>query len=551
MPAGAAGKSDAQLADLVERGRHAYARFAWADAYGSLSQAGELDAEDLVLLATSAYMLGRQVEWHDALEQAHHRYVETGDNLRAVRCAFWIGMTLAYVGEVARASGWLGRADRLLLREQQDNVERGYLLLPVMFQQEAAGDLDAAAATAARAAEMGERFGDSDLFALAVHAEGHMMIEGGRVADGLRRLDEAMVAVTAGEVSPVVTGLVYCGVILACQTAYELRRASEWTTVLSTWCERQPDLVAFTGTCRVHRAEILQLQGAWSEALDEALDAARRLPPGVNDLAAAQAYYRQGELHRLAGAFGPAEIAYRESSRHGWEPQPGLALLRLVQERPEAAAAAIQRALAETADRSKRAALLPACVEITLAVGRVDDARRAASELEEIAEDYGSDVLGAGAAQARGAVALADGDPAAALAALRRAAQAWQQLEAPYDAARTRALIAIACRALGDDEAVALELAAARDAFERLGAAPDIARVDAIMGGGTEEARGLTTRELEVLRLLAAGRSNRQIASALVISEHTVARHVQNIFRKLDVSSRAAAGAYAFQHDLA
>jgi DNA-binding CsgD family transcriptional regulator len=538
--------------DLIERGRQAYARRAWAEADACLSQVDELEAEDLVLLGTAAYMLGREDEWRDALERAHQRYLEDGERLPAVRCAFWIATNLAYSGEIAGASGWFGRAERLLEREGRECVEHGYLLLPVMFQQEAAGDLAAAAETAARAAEIAERFGDPDLFALAVHAEGQMLISDGRVPDGLRLLDEAMVAVTAGELSPIVTGIVYCGVILACQAAYELRRAREWTTALARWCDRQPDLIAFTGRCRVHRAEILQLHGAWPDALEEARAAAGRLPPGGNDAAAAQAFYRQGELHRLAGSFDPAERAYREASRYGFEPQPGLALLRLAQGRADAAAAAIRRVVAESTERSRRAGLLPAHVEIMLAVGSIEEAARASAELEEIAADFDSDALRAKAAQARGELALAEGDPAAALVALREAGDRWQQLEAPYEAARTRVLVALACRELGDDDAVALELASARDAFERLGAEPEVARVEAILGaGGTDRAHGLTPRELEVLRLLAAGRSNRQIAAALVISEHTVARHVQNIFRKLDVSSRAAAGAYAFQHDLA
>src|SRR5262245_664010 len=551
MPVRGGGEPNAvQTLELIERGRQAYAQHAWKDARDALSAAGDLDAEDLVLLAVAAYMLGLEGELLEALERAHHRYLENDDVQPAVRCAFWIGMNLAFSGEVARASGWLGRAQRLLERDGRECVEQGYLLVPLMFQHEAAGDFDAAAATAAGAAEIAERFGDSDLFALAVHGQGQMLIGGGRIAEGLRLLDEAMVAVTAGEVSPIVTGLVYCGVILACQQAYELGRAREWTTALAAWCESQPDLVAFTGRCRVHRAEILQLQGAWNDALEEALDAARRLPPGQNDAAAAQAFYRQGELHRLAGAVGPAEQAYREASRYGWEPQPGLALLRLAQGRADAAAATIRRVLAETTDRSRRAALLPAFVEIMLAVGAADEAARACAELKQIADDYGSDALRATVAQAQGEVKLAEGDPATALVSLRQAGETWQHLEAPYESARTRVLVALACRALGDDDAAALEAASARDAFERLGAEPDVGRVDALLGREAA-AHGLSARELEVLRLLAAGRSNRQIAVELVISEHTVARHVQNIFRKLDVSSRAAAGAYAFQHDLA
>nr|MBA3375084.1 helix-turn-helix transcriptional regulator [Actinomycetota bacterium] len=243
--------------------------------------------------------------------------------------------------------------------------------------------------------------------------------------------------------------------------------------------------------------------------------------------------------------------AYREASRYGWEPQPGLAQLRLAQGRTDAALSTIRRVLGEAADPLKRAGLLPAYVEIVLAVGDVDEARSACRELEEIAARYESAMLGAIVAYARGAVHLAESDAQAALGALRAASVVWQELEAPYDGARTRVLVGIACRALGDEDAATLELDAARAAFAQLGAAPDVARVDELAGETSGRDRhGLTQRELQVLRLVAAGKSNREIAATLVISEHTVARHVQNIFAKVDVSSRAAAGAFAFEHDL-
>jgi DNA-binding CsgD family transcriptional regulator len=539
--------------DALERGRRSYTARVWPDAYESLSRADEaspLAAEDLELLATSAYMLGRDDEWMSLLERAHHLYADAGEALRAVRCAFWVGMNLAIRGEVGPATGWLGRAQRLLEREKRDCVERGYLLLPVVFQHEAAGDLEAAAATAGDAAEIGERFGDADLFAIAAHAQGLFLVRHGRVREGLGLLDEAMVAVTTREPSPIVTGLVYCGVILACQEVYELRRAQEWTAALTRWCEQQPGLVAFTGRCLVHRAEIMQLRGAWRDALEEARRAGRRFAETMNP-AAGLALYRQGELHRLQGEFPAAERAYREASRCGWEPQPGLAQLRLAQGRRDAAAAAIRRVEGETTEPLKRAGLLPAYVEIMLAVGDTEAGRRACRELEKIAENYASQVLRAMVAHARGAVELADGDARAALVALRHALQAWQAFEAPYDAARVRVLVGLACRALGDDDPAELELDAARGAFAELGAAPDLTRIDSLAAhAGSRDTHGLTPRELEVLRLVAAGKSNREIASALVISEHTVARHVQNIFAKLRVSSRTAAGAFAFEHDL-
>jgi ATP/maltotriose-dependent transcriptional regulator MalT len=270
----------------------------------------------------------------------------------------------------------------------------------------------------------------------------------------------------------------------------------------------------------------------------------------MNPAAVAKAHYLEGEVHRLRGEFAEAEEAYRRASRLGSEPQPGLALLRLAQGNGEAAAAAIRRYAGEATSRSQRASLLPAYAGIMLAAGELDEARAACRELEEIAADCDSDMLRAMLAHARGTVELAAGDAAAALVQLRRAAQAWQELDAPYEAARARVLVGRACLALGDDEGCALELDAARRVFEELGAQPDLAAVDALTGSAETDRYGLTARELEVLRLVARGKSNREIASVLVISEHTVARHLQNIFRKLDVPSRAAAGAFAFEHDL-
>jgi DNA-binding NarL/FixJ family response regulator len=540
--------------DDLERGRDSYARRAWKGAYEALSRADRkapLGVEDLELLATSAYMIGRDDDHASGLERAHHVYLEAGEALRAVRCAFWVGINLALRREMGQATGWFGRAQRLVEREERDSVERGYLLLPVMLHQEETGDYEAAYATAAGAVEIGERFGDADLVALAVHLQGRSLAKQGRVEVGLALLDEAMVAVTAGELSPIVTGLIYCSVIEGCQEVYALRRAQEWTAALTRWCGEQPELVAFTGKCLAHRAEIMQLRGAWQDALEEARRAGERFAQQMNQTAAGEALYRQGELHRLRGEFGAAEEAYRDASRCGWEPQPGLALLRLAQGNAGAAAAAIRRVTGETTEPLKRAALLPAYVEIMLATGAAEEARSAWRDLEEISVGHGSAMLGAMAAHARGALGLSDGDAPAALVSLRHAWQAWQELEAPYEAARARVLVALACHALGDADAAALELEAARGVFEELGAAPDLARVEALVQPPPSgDAHGLTPRELQVLRLLAAGKSNRAIASALVISEHTVARHVQNIFAKLHVSSRTAASAFAFEHDL-
>jgi len=538
----------------LERGRASYAGGAWQDAFEALSgadRAAPLGPEDLELLARAAYMLGRDDEYVEGLERAHRAHLDAGDTSPAVRCAFWIGHNMLFRGDQARASGWFGRAGRLL-EGAGDCVERGYLLIPTWLRQMAEGDYGGASETTAEAAAIGERFGDADLTWIARDDHGRALIRQGRVSEGLRLVDEVLVAATAGELSPIMTGIVYCNTIAFCQDAYELRHAREWTEALTGWCERQPEMVAHNGLCLVHRAEIMQLQGAWADALEEATRAAERFTEGVlNQLACGKAHYRTGEVHRLRGALDAAEDAYRKASRCGFEPQPGLALLRLAQGQVDTAAAAIRRAVGETTRPLERAALLPAYVEIMLAAGERDRARAGSEELAEIAAEHASDALHALSAHARGALCLSEGDPEDALVALRRAAEIWQRLGAPYESARARVLVGAACEALDDLDATALELDAARAVFTELGATPDLERLEAEAAAATRaDAHGLTGRELEVLRLVAAGRSNRAIAEELVISEHTVARHLQNIFAKLGVSSRTAASAFAFEHDL-
>jgi DNA-binding NarL/FixJ family response regulator len=536
----------------LERGRESYARSAWRDAHEALTRADRaspLGANDLRLLATAAYMLGRDDDYLAAMERAHHEYLEAGEGLPAVRCAFWIGVNRMLRGETSRATGWFARGRRLLDREGGDSVERGYLLIPDLLSAVGAGDWEAASSTAAAAADIAERFGDSDLLAMAGHEQGHALIRKGQLVDGLRLLDEAMVAATAGELSPTVTGLVYCSVIAYCHDLYELRRAQEWTEALTRWCEEQPDMVAHTGVCLVHRAEILELQGAWADALEEARRACERCAQGmVNRRALGEALYLQAEVQRLKGEFRGAEDAYREASLYGREPQPGLALMRLAQGRNDAAAAGIRRAVDEISDRLRRARLLPAFVEVMLAVGANEEALGACRELEQTASDHWSVVLGAMSAGARGRVAVARGEARDALGALRHARELWDELDAPYEAARLRVMVGLACRELGDEDTAALELEAARNAFARLGAAPDLARIEKL--SATRPSAGLTARELEVLRFVAAGKTNRAIATELVLSERTVDRHVSNILTKLGVSSRAAATAYAYENEL-
>jgi DNA-binding CsgD family transcriptional regulator len=460
---------------------------------------------------------------------------------------------LRLLAGIPSAFSWrsrLDRAERSLDDETRECAERGYLLLPVVEQRLDMGDFEAAYAISVSAAAIRERCSDADLVACARHQQERVRLQQGQIEAGLALLDETMVTVTAGELSPLVTGLVYCSVIEACQQVYALDRMCEWTAGLARWCEGQPDMVAFAGVCRVHRAEIMRLEGAWPKALDEARGACAR-SQGVNKQAVAAALYRQAEVHRLKGDLAAAEEAYRGASQMGLDPQPGLALLRVAQGRPGAAATAIRRVVGTTHDRLKRLALLPAYIEIMLEADDVEDARKACSELEELARAFDTGVPGAIAAEACGAVYVAEGKAHAALGELRRAFDVWERIEAPYASARVRVLIGAACRALGDEDGAGLEFAAAKAAFENLGAMPDLARLDRLTRDSPADRRhGLTARELQVLRLVAAGHTNKAIAGKLTLSEKTIDRHVSNIFNKLDVSSRAAATGFAYQHKL-
>ncbi len=539
-------------AKALDKGREAFSRKRWGDAVAELSAAGRrspLDADDLLLLATASILTGRVDEGIEAATRAYNAFVRDELVEQAARAAFYLCMEFLNRGDRAQANGWLSRAARLLA-DGQDCVEQGYVILPTALQHLFAGDAATALEMLVQVSTIAERFGDPDLLALGRLGRGNALVLLGRIAEGLTFIDEAMLAVIGGEVSPIQSGIVYCAVIELCQEIFDVRRAGEWTAALARWCDAQPDLVPFRGQCLVHRAEILQLHGDWPDALHEAERAEKWLsdPPTP---AVGAAHYQLGEIHRLRGDFANAEESYKRASLNGRNPQPGMALMRLAQGQIEAATASIRREADEATDPVSQAKLLPAFVEISLAAGDLPAARSAADELASIAGRFDAPMLRALAAYAIGSVLLAEGDARAAVAALRPASAAWQELGARYDVARARVLIALACRDLGDRDTADLELEAARTTFEQLGAAPALARLASVSAPATtKDTGGLTAREIEVLRLIASGKTNRAIAGELVLSEKTVARHVSNIFTKLDLSSRAAATAYAYEHDL-
>jgi len=540
--------------DALRHARASYDRQSWRQApelFSAADREEPLGPDDLDRLATAALMIGNESQSVDIWAKAHHEFLVRGAVEQAARSAFRIGYGLAFRGQIAHASGWLARARRVLDDAAADSVVRGYLLLPDAIRAATAGELARAQELFTEAEAIGRRFGDSDLIAFARQGQGRTLIRMGRLAEGIALLDEVMVAVTAGELMPMSMGDIYCSVIDACSEVFDLRRAAEWTAALERWCEAQSDNIAYRGMCLIHRAEILQLQGSWAGALGEAERACDRLLVPPPRPAAGRACYQRGELHRLRGEFDKAEASYRQASELGRTPQPGLALLRLARGDTEAALGSIRRAVDEARAPVVRSRMLGAFVEILLAVNDTESARAAARELDEIAESMDAPFLRAAAAHCAGAVDLAEGNAERALAALQNARGIWRDLEAPYDEARTRVLIALASRGVGDEDTAALELEAARGMFERLGASNDVARLQAsARRESSSSPTRLTARELEVLALVATGKTNRAIADALGLSEKTVARHVANIFTKLDLTSRAAATAYAYRNRL-
>ena len=527
----------------------------WTETYAELLKADQvhaLEPKELERHALAAYLTGRDAESFQILERAYQGYNDRKKTEQAVRCAFWLGLMLMNAGEKARSSGWIATAERLCRDETgPECAEKGLLLLPAALGALSAGNTAKAHDLFERATTIGEQFEDNDLIALGRLGQGQSMIQLGEVGAGIKLLDETMIIVETREVFPFAKGIVYCAVIETCLKVWDLPRAQEWTLALTRWCDAQPDIVPFRGQCLVRRAEIIQLHGEWSKALEETSDACELLtrPPGVP--AAGEAFYRKAELLRLLGDFEEAEDCYREAAKWGRRSQPGLALLRLAQGQNDAAETSIRNTLLETKDTKERAELLPGVVRIMLDVKKTEEALEATEELCEIATALDAPYLYAVSSYCQGAVFFAEGKVQLALEHLHKSMRYWNMLQLPYESAYTRELKGLIYRQLNDKDNSDTELAAAKWTYQQLQAKTDLKRINRLIEKKLpHESHGLTLRELQVLRRVASGKTNKNIAGELFISERTVDRHVSNIFNKLSVSSRVEATTFAIRNKM-
>jgi len=535
-------------------GLEAFRKRAWRDAFNLMSDAdrqASLEPEQLILLSQAAFLIGKEQEGAETLSRAHQSLLASGQTVPAARCAFWLGFTALLNGESAKATGWLSRASRLL-ENQPECVESGYLLLPNGYRAVHSDNPTLAQAFFEQAEAIGKQFSDKDLMALALQGQGRSLIRKGQIEQGLVLLDEAMIAVTAGEVTPLNAGGVFCSVLDACGEVFDLQRAQEWSIALKTWCDSQPDIMPYRGHCLIRRAELLHLHGSWSEAFDEAKRACECLSLPSPRAALGGAFYQIGEIERMRGNLAEAEKAYEEAAK--WAPNsgPGLARLRLAQNKADMANAIIRRMAEHLREPARRALFLDAWVEIAIAANDLDSARTAAHELASLSERINFPFVRALRSRNAGALLLADNKPGAALSELEQSRALWHDLRVPYEIARVRCLMARAYRKLGDEDSAAIEFAEAQRTFENLGASIDLACLvkERELKSRSDLAGSLTEREIEVLRLVAGGKTNRGIAAELQISDKTVARHLSNIFTKLNLDSRTAATVYALEQKL-
>lgn len=537
--------------DSLTGARDARAQQDWQACFDALEDAGQqhleaVEADRLDLLADAAWWLGRLDRCVDARERAYLLYDELRDDRRAGQCAVWLYEHHCFRASPAIAGGWLRRARRAL-EADEDCAEFGALLLREAEAAHGGGDLKVAAGLAQRGVDLGRRLRCADLEAEALQTLGRVLIDWGRPAEGLALLDDAMLFVLDGHLSPYSTGKVYCSLISACEQLSDLARAAEWTAATARWAERNPFAV-FPGLCRVHHANTLQWRGQWAEAEREATRACHELAD-INLPNAAAAWAEIGDIRRRLGDVDAAEDAFLHADRLCAQPRAGFALLRLAQGRADIATTIITNALETSGwNRLARAKLLSARSQIAIAAGDPTAAAAAVGELEKIADDFGSAGLQAAAISARGRVQLAERDPAAC-ATLRLAVARWTELGVPYEIATARTLLGQACRDVGDEAGAASAFDSARQLFDDLGVRLDAREISTAHNPVLLPA-GLTSREAEVLRLVAAGHTNKEVAAALFLSDKTIARHLSNIFTKVNVSTRAAATAFAFEHNM-
>lgn len=530
----------------MDEARRAWEHHDWQRCHDAASSAtGDPDdeAERLDLLADAAWWLGRLDDCIEARERAYHLYDEAGDHRRAGQCAVWLYEHHCFRASPSIASGWLGRARRALA-DGESCTELGALLLREAEVAHGSGALDAAADLATRGIALGRELRCTDLEAEALQTLGRVRIDQGAPADGLALLDEAMLFAIEGRLSPYSTGKVFCSLVSACEDLNDHRRVAEWTAATTRWAERHP-LAVFPGLCRVHHATSLRWRGEWAQAEREAVRACEELA-GINLPNAATAWAEIGDIRRRLGDLTGAAAAFLAADELCPQPRAAVALLRLAEGDLPAASATVREALdAAGWNRLARAKVLPAVAQIAIAAGDVAAASDAVDELAAIAEDFESAGIAAAACSARGRLQLATGDPDGR-GTLRDAVTRWTELAVPYEVATARMLLGEAARLTGDDAGAASSFAAARRLFDDLGV-----RIDGQQGSpGTPPPAlpdGLTEREAEVLRLVAGGLTNKEIAAALCLSDKTVARHLSNIFVKIKVSTRAAATAFAFE----
>jgi ATP/maltotriose-dependent transcriptional regulator MalT len=508
----------------------------------------DLSGQELDALADALFWLDRPAASTATWHRAYGAHVAAGDAERAAMAAWRAFYDHLLVGERAVAAGWLRR-----VRQQVPDPgarTAGYLAVADADVAAADGRTDHALAVAERAVAVGRRTADPDLTALALNTHGRLLIGAGLVSEGMALLDEAMASVVAGEVTALFTGWVFCSVLDACHGIADLDRATEWTDAALRWCETLRDGALYPGLCRVHRVELACLRGDWADAEVQAAQACDELL-AHDPRYAGEALYLAGELRRLRGDLAGAEAAYERAHALGRSPQPGLALVRLCQGEVETARAALRSALRPgPVAPLPRARLLAALVDAELTGGDPAAAEDAARAIEALADASGSAYLRVLATEGRGAVSLQRGEHAEAMVRLRAAYDRHHLDGRPFDAARVQVRLGVAARGAGDLEGARLELTAARATFERLGARIDARLVADLLGAARPRTGGLTAREVEVLRLVAVGCTNRQIGRELSISEHTVARHLSNIRTKLGVPSRAAAAAFAVANHL-